>query len=491
MKVQTTGRILLYGLCRRADLIIFINVVILGTILVGSWLWPPVYQATSSVAILGRTYPDLLTTAPGRGPGTASVLLNPKEELNTEMEIIRSRPVLERVVKDLKLDTPYKVPEEGVSGAIRDGLRAVLHAVRDLGTRIGLFAVMTPEEAFEHAVAKLHLDLIVDPAADSQILFIRYRHRDPVLASKVVNKVTEEYQHQHLAININRAESSFYAEQIEKVEQDLKGLQGQLLNLKQGSGIVSFSEQSKALLKKLETYDNTLTNVQKEVIRIRSKVEKIHNLRKSRPNLLIPLPEMAQDPQVADLENKLVNLQFALKTTLQRYTSESRQAQTAREQIGQVQGQIRNHVDILLERELAKLRELQAEEQAIGQTIKGLKDDLAQFPTTEMGLNNLEREIDTKQGIMSILLKKYQDSLLAKSVDQRLENAKILSLAAVPLKPYFPNLALNLALGLVLALVVSISTAFFLEYWDDSLKYPEDVERYLGLTVLGSVPELQ
>ncbi|MHB8068429.1 MAG: GumC family protein [Desulfobaccales bacterium] len=489
MKAQTTGRILLYSLCRRADLIIIINVVILGTILVGSLLWPPLYQASSSVAILGRNYPDLLTTTPGRGP-TSTLMLNPKDELNTEMEIIRSRPVLERVVKDLKLDTPTKVPEEGILGSIRNGLRAVSHAMRDLSLRLGFSTKPTPEQAFEQAVTKLHNDLIVDPAADSQILFIRYRSRDPVLVSKVVNKVAEEYQHQHLAININRAESSFYAEQIEKVETDLKGLQGQLMTLKQGSGIVSYSEQSKSLLKKMETYDNSMTNVQKEIIRIRSKAEKMQHLRKSRPGLLIPLPEMTQDPQLSDMENKLVNLQFALKTVSQRYTPESRQVQTAREQIAQVTSQIRGHVDTLLEREQAKLRELQAEEQAIGQTMKGLKEELSQLPTTEMGLSNLEREIDTKQGIMSILMKKYQDSLLAKSADTRLENAKILSLAAVPLKPYFPRTGINLALGLMLSLVVSISVAFFLEYWDDSLKHPEDVERYLGVPVVGSVPEL-
>lgn len=489
MKMQTTGRILLYSLFRRADLIIFINLIIIGTILVGSWLWPPVYQASSSVAILGRTYPDLLT-APARYP-SSNVMMNPKDELNTEMEIIRSRPVMERVVRDLKLDTPQPVPEEGVAGAIRNALRAGLKGVRAFSKQIGLSRTPPPDEKFEVAVSALHNDLIVDPAADSQIIWIRYRSHDPVLSSKVVNKVAGEYQHQHLAININRAESSFYSEQIEKVEKNMKGLQEQLMNLKQGSGIISFSEQSKSLLKKMETYDNSLTNVQKEIIRIRSKVDKIHHLRKSRPNLLIPLPEMAQDPQMTDLENKLLNLQFALKTVLQRYTSDSRQAKTAQEQIGQLKAQIRAQVDTVLERELAKLRELQAEEQATNQTIKGLKEDLAQLPTTEMGLSNLEREIDTKQGILSVLLKKYQDSLLAKSADERLENAKILSLAAVPLKPAFPNLLLNLGLGLILSLVFSFSTAFFLEYWDDSLKYPEDVERYFDRTVLASIPEIK
>ncbi|MGA9754303.1 MAG: hypothetical protein WBV23_04090, partial [Desulfobaccales bacterium] len=226
------------------------------------------------------------------------------------------------------------------------------------------------------------------------------------------------------------------------------------------------------------------------IIRIRSKVEKIEDLRRAKPNLLIPLPELAQDPQVSDLENKLVNLDFQVQTVLQRYTAESRQYQTIREQIGHLHQQIRKQVSILLERELGKLRELQAEEQAIDQTMQDMKAELEQLPAAEMHLGNLEQDIDTKQAILAVMLRKYQDSLLAQNTDQRLENAKILSLAAVPLRPAFPILWLNLVLGLVFSLVVSLSLAFFLEYWDDSLKIPEDVERYLGRSVFASIPEL-
>jgi len=74
--VQNPGRILLYGIFRRWRLIVLINVVILGTILVGSWLWPPSYQAASNVVILGRTYPDLLATST-RGPGGSTLVVTP------------------------------------------------------------------------------------------------------------------------------------------------------------------------------------------------------------------------------------------------------------------------------------------------------------------------------------------------------------------------------------------------------------------------------
>ena len=121
MKMQTTGRILLHGLFRRWDLFVYLNLAILGTILVGSWLWPPSYQASSSIVILGRTYADLLTPPKSGGPST--LIMNPKEEINSEIEIIRSRPVLTRVVQDLHLDQPRTLQDHGISGAIRSETR--------------------------------------------------------------------------------------------------------------------------------------------------------------------------------------------------------------------------------------------------------------------------------------------------------------------------------------------------------------------------------
>ena len=488
MKMQTTGRILLHGLFRRWELFVYLNLAILGTILVGSWLWPPSYQASSSLVILGRTYADLLTPPKGGGPST--LIMNPKEEINSEIEIIRSRPVLTRVVQDLHLDETRTIPDQGISGTIRSAWRAIFRVSKGFFETIGVIKKYTESQAVEAAVERLRSKLKVEPAIDSQIIWIKYHDPDPEMSARVVNRVTEEYQKQHLSININRAESSFYGEQIEKVQGDLKRLQEQLLNVKEKTGIVSFFEQSRAVLRRLETLDNSRTNVQKEIIRVQARVDKIQQLRKVKPGLLIPLPDLAQEQQLSALEDKYLNLKFQVTGVLQRYTPESRQYQFIQQQIAAIQKQIRDHVSTLLERDLAKLRELQAEEQATAQTITDMKPQLEQLPIAEMDLGNLERDIDIKQAILSVLLKKYQDSLLAQNTDGRLENAKILSLAVPPLKPAFPILWLNLILGLTFSMVISLSLAFFLEYWDDSLKIPEDVERYLGRPVFASIPEL-
>ena len=290
MKVQTTGRLLLHSLFRRRRIIVGLTLSIMGTILVGGLLWPPSYEASSSVIIRGRDYQNLLFPEPTRS-GAATMFIKPQEEINTEIEIIRSRPVLSRVVEALKLHAPRKVRDEGLSGLARDLLRIGFDGAKELLMKAGLVqARPSGYNAFEAAVTRLGEQLRVEPALDSQIIRIIYRDPDPVIASQVVNRVAEEYLQQHLTINLNREESTFYSEQVKKVEGDLTGLQHDLERMKTTEGILSFSDHSKALQKKLETFDLARATVQKEIISKRSKIKKIRDLRKTRPDLLIPLP---------------------------------------------------------------------------------------------------------------------------------------------------------------------------------------------------------
>lgn len=490
MDTQTTLRVLLNIFFRRQKIIIGLTLGIVGTVLLGSLLQRPQYEASSSVLIRGRTYQQNLLAPEQRREGPWTLLLNPKEEVNSEVEIIRSRPVLERTVKALKLDAPRDIPDEGFWGLVRQTLRTGPRLVKSLLLQAGVLQQPTEREAFEAAVRRLGKLLQVAPSSDSQIVWISYRDSDPVMASQVVNTVTEEYRRQHLAINLNQSESSFYAEQGTQVEGELTALQAQLVAFKSKEGILSFSEQSTALLRKLQTLDVARTNIQKEIISKRSKVERIRELQRSQPDLLIPLPEIAQDVQIQDLENKLVNLRYQIQTLRQRYTAESRQAVTARQQLVDLTVQIRQQVNQYLEREIAELRKMEAEEQALTQTIQGLEAEIKTLPAKEVELDNLEKQVKHKQDTLEVLRKKYQDSIVTQATDSRLENAKVVSLASAPLRPAAPNIPLNLALGVILAVVASFSMAFLVDYWDDSLKVPEDFEQHFGRPVFASIPEL-
>lgn len=66
---------------------------------------------------------------------------------------------------------------------------------------------------------------------------------------------------------------------------------------------------------------------------------------------------------------------------------------------------------------------------------------------------------------------------------------EILDRAKVPEEPIKPKKALNVAIAFFLGLMVSVGLAFVLEYMDKTIKTEEDVERYLGLPVIGIIPK--
>jgi capsular polysaccharide biosynthesis protein len=67
-------------------------------------------------------------------------------------------------------------------------------------------------------------------------------------------------------------------------------------------------------------------------------------------------------------------------------------------------------------------------------------------------------------------------------------NVRIIEAATSPTVPIYPRKARNVVLSIVAGLVLAFGVAFALEYLDTTVKTPDDVERYLGLSVIGVVP---
>lgn len=68
------------------------------------------------------------------------------------------------------------------------------------------------------------------------------------------------------------------------------------------------------------------------------------------------------------------------------------------------------------------------------------------------------------------------------------DNVSTLDVAVTPANPVSPNERLNIAIGFVLGVMIGVFIVFLREYLDNTIKTKEDVERHLGLPVIGSVP---
>jgi capsular polysaccharide biosynthesis protein len=73
----------------------------------------------------------------------------------------------------------------------------------------------------------------------------------------------------------------------------------------------------------------------------------------------------------------------------------------------------------------------------------------------------------------------------------RLENVQLLNPAQVPTAPVNQRSNLNMAVAFVLALMVAVALAFLFEHLDNTIKTSDDVQKYLGVPVLGVIPEFE
>lgn len=71
-----------------------------------------------------------------------------------------------------------------------------------------------------------------------------------------------------------------------------------------------------------------------------------------------------------------------------------------------------------------------------------------------------------------------------------IENVQVIDKAELPTNPIKPRPILNMAIAGVLGVMISVFLVLLLEYIDNTIKTPSDVEKYLDLPVIGMIPKI-
>ncbi len=100
--------------------------------------------------------------------------------------------------------------------------------------------------------------------------------------------------------------------------------------------------------------------------------------------------------------------------------------------------------------------------------------------------NVIKREVTTNKQLYDGLQQQLNEAGI--SVGLRSSNIRVVDPARVPMFPYSPNVLFNVLLAIILSVPVGVALAFFREYLDNTIKNPDEVERYSGLPTMALVP---
>lgn len=137
----------------------------------------------------------------------------------------------------------------------------------------------------------------------------------------------------------------------------------------------------------------------------------------------------------------------------------------------------------------ADYREAVERERALNSKVEQLKASYLDLRRRSIQYNIYQQEVDTNRALYDGLLQRFKEIGVAGGVG--VNNIAIVDPADVPQRPSSPRLLLNMALAVIAGLGLGVLTAFALEQIDESFADPSEVERLLGLPLLGSVPKLK
>ncbi len=136
----------------------------------------------------------------------------------------------------------------------------------------------------------------------------------------------------------------------------------------------------------------------------------------------------------------------------------------------------------------AEYREAKQREEGLQARVDKLKADYLDTRRRSIQYNIYQQEVDTNRALYDGLLQRYKEIGVAGGVG--VNNVSVVDPADVPQKPSSPNLLLNLAVAFLGGLVLGGVAAFALEQIDEAIADPAEIERRLGLPLLGSVPKV-
>lgn len=437
-------------------------------------LMTPIYTAQATLQIdreAARVF-DSEDVAPREN------MMQGEEFFQTQYGLIRSRSLAERVIESLGL------------ASSDDALKAMGIEAPEAG---GTAAVQTARRRAA-ALKAVQANLSVAPVRGSRLVAVNYDNPDPNVAARIANGFAENF----IQSNLDRKfESSSYArefleERIAQTKERLESAERELVAYAVDQQIINVGEPSEGTASGGATESltsNNLVALNGSLARARAeRVAAEERWRSASASNLMTLPDVLQNPTIQRLTEQRAVLDAEYQQKLSLYQADypemvrlRARIEEADSQIRAIAGNIRSSIRSQYEIAANQERSLQGQVTQLTGEVLDLRDRSIQY-------NILQRELDTTRTLYEGLLQRYKEVGVTGGVTAN--NISIVDAATPPREPSKPDMLLNMALAALLGLGVGVLAALVLEALDETVATPDDVEKKLGVSVLGVAPLL-
>jgi capsular exopolysaccharide synthesis family protein len=487
----------LYVVLQRKWLIMSMVLVITSLATIQAYREPSIFEGSTTIKIEQKAQSILQS-----GTGGIVIGQNDPNFWGTQLALLRNPTLARQVI--LTLDLQHNATFFGPQGqsSIFASLKRIFSRdkVVQSPTQTGNGTTPVDEETIkerqltqeEEAALEPYEDtiaanLVVDPVPQTNLVIIRYRHTDPLLAQKVADTLADVFVRNNIErqeIGTSKATQDLYQE-IAKYQEQIKKKQADIFNYAKTYELpLTDAPATNLRQQRVSTYSSQLLEAENEKRRLQAAYEAARNSSDPFAN-----PEVQKDERIIHLRQKISDLKDKEAGLLQKYTPEWPEVQ-------QVQGQIK-----ALEAELKKapnevLSAMKAKADAAVAQLSGLQSAYtkesgltAQQTKNVIELASMRADFASDQQYLNTLFQKRRELSAVSGTGGT--NVSISNYSRLPHAPVGPYRMRTIVIALMLSLVAGIGLAFLLDFLDDTIKSVDDISRYINLPSLALIPAVR
>jgi succinoglycan biosynthesis transport protein ExoP len=479
---------------KRKTTILTFFILTLLVVVIATFTATPMYQASTKVIIERNT----------AGALTNSYTYTPydPEFLETQYQLIKSAAVVEKVVKKLNAEKMYDLffPEkEAGKSYIASAKEWISEQISALKMMAGIEDFFSSKDGLEKNIplkmkipptkARILEDVIksgisAEPVANSRVVLLSFMSDNPVVATRVVNSVAQAYIDELLDMQM---EVSGYSIgwmkkkseiQREKLEESERGL----YDYKKKHDIVTIEDRITVLPERLSDLSKNLTQAETRRKELFAVYEQIKNIKKEQ---LETIPVIVENTSVDAINKSILAAEQKISELSKKYGFKHPRMITAKNDLRGLKEKKYKELEKAVQTIKNEYQLARSNERDLKELVDQTKFQAARLGEKSIQLDILKRKVETNRFLYDALIKKMKEKGITEQ--NQSVNVWVIEKAQIPDFPATPRKKRNILLGIILGLFGGVGIAFFLEYLDNTVKTPEDVEEKFNIPVISTI----
>lgn len=418
--------------------------------------------------------------------------------ISNEIEILKSYNLRERVAQAL-IDTLISYPDDSKFDRLfKDepafGGKKEQRQVQSLEAITAMLSSISVEQ-------KRGLDIIL-VAAESPSAFE---------AALIANTFANQYRMFNLQLNRDQLTfvKNFLEEQKENKRKELQDAEDLLRSFQEKGGVIALDAQANELIRQLSHFEAQSNATQIELMASEEILIKLKsNLKEQDPRLADYLESLTSEVYLNALQKQLSELQLQkdlaisaadpamdISPKIKEYDTRIKDLRIKLDEKIEVlkagiyassPGEVKELTRKIIDEEL-KSKSLKISRDGLEQIVNRYEQRFNTLPRTSIDLARFQRNRESTEKLYVLLEEKYQEALI--NEQSQPGNVLIIDNAREPKNPAKPNRLLIILVGTVLGLGLAFGYVFVRNYFDNTIKTPEDIQK-INVNVLAWIPEI-